>query len=123
VLGLHFGKLLGEWRALELVRRHRPKLVVLVVLMPLYGTPMAAVEPPPLPEIAAFFRAAREAFPHVPVGLGCARPVGPQKAAIDRLAVDAGLDGIAYPADGIVAYARERGRAPLFHDACCGVNW
>jgi uncharacterized radical SAM superfamily protein len=123
VLGLHYGKMLGEWRALEMIRRHRPKLVVLVVLMPLYGTRMAAIPPPPLPEVASFFRAAREAFPDVPVGLGCARPVGEQKLAIDRLAVEAGLDGIAYPAEGIVAYARERGRVPLFHDACCGVNW
>lgn len=123
VLGLHYGRMLGEWRALEIIRRHRPKLVVLVVLMPLYGTRMAAVEPPPLPDLAAFFRAAREAFTHVPVSLGCARPVGSQKAAIDRLAVEAGLDGIAYPAEGIVSYARERGRDPRFHDACCGVNW
>jgi hypothetical protein len=123
VLGLHYGRMLGEWRALEMIRRHRPKLVVLVVLMPLYGTPMATVAPPPLEEVAEFFRTARAAFPDVPVGLGCARPAGKQKAAIDRLAVDAGLDGIAYPAEGIVAYARERGRAALFHDACCGVHW
>jgi uncharacterized radical SAM superfamily protein len=55
--------------------------------------------------------------------LGCARPIGPSKAEIDRRAVDAGLDGIAYPAEGIVAYAESRGLRPQFHDACCGVNW
>ncbi len=69
------------------------------------------------------YRAYNAAFPEIPVSLGCARPVGPQKMVIDRLAIDAGLDGIAYPADGIVAYAQERGRTPRFHDACCGVNW
>ncbi len=123
VLGLHYGRMLGEWRALEMIARHRPKLLVLVILMPLYGTPMAAVEPPPVGQIGAFFKTAREAFPEIPVTLGCARPIGPRKNAIDRLAVEAGLDGIAYPAEGIVEYARERGRAPRFHDACCGVNW
>lgn len=123
ILGLHYGRMLGEWRALEMVARHRPKLLVLVVLMPLYGTPMAAVAPPPVEELGAFFRTARGGFPDVPVMLGCARPIGPQKAAIDRLAVDAGLDGIAYPAEGIVSYAQACGRAPRFHDACCGVNW
>ena len=91
--------------------------------MPLYGTAMATVTTPSVEEIGAFFRTAREAFPDIPVSLGCARPIGPQKTAIDRLAIDAGLDGIAYPAEGIVAYARERGRTPRFHDACCGVNW
>jgi len=25
--------------------------------------------------------------------------------------------------EGGLAYARERGRDPRFHDACCGVNW
>lgn len=123
ILGLHYGRMLGEWRALEMIARHRPKLLVLVILMPLSGTPMAAVTPPPAEEIGAFFRASRLAFPDIPVTLGCARPFGEQKTAIDRLAIDEGLDGIAFPAEGIVAYARERGRLPRFHDACCGVNW
>jgi uncharacterized radical SAM superfamily protein len=55
--------------------------------------------------------------------LGCARPLGPVKSQIDRLAVDAGFSGIAYPAEGVVAYAEARGLTPQFHDACCGINW
>ncbi|MBI2159206.1 MAG: radical SAM protein [Candidatus Rokubacteria bacterium] len=123
VLGLHYGKFLGEWTALEMIARHRPKLLVLVVLMPLYGTPMAAAAPPPIGEIGEFFVTARRALPATPIALGCARPLGPAKRAIDRLAVDAGLSGIAYPAEGIVAYAEARGFTPAFHDACCGVDW
>jgi len=42
---------------------------------------------------------------------------------IARALVDAGLNGIAYPAEGIVAYAQARGLTPKFVDACCGVNW
>lgn len=123
ILGLHFGRMLGEDRALEMVVRHPPRLLVLVVLMPLSGTGMADVAPPPLAEIGAFFKKARAALPGTPVMLGCARPLGAMKVAIDRLAIDAGLDGIAYPAEGIVAYARERGREPEFINACCGVSW
>jgi len=123
ILGLHYGRLLGEWRALEMVARRSPKLLVLVILMPLYGTPMAGAAPPPADEIGAFFDQARAALPHTPIMLGCARPIGPLKAEIDRRAVDAGLDGIAYPAEGIVAYAESRGLRPQFHDACCGVNF
>jgi hypothetical protein len=123
VLGLHHGRLLGEWRALEMVTRHPPKLLVLVILMPLLGTPMAHVPPPSREEIAAFFREARLALPERPIVLGCARPMGPAKREIDRAAIDAGLDGIAYPAEGSVAYARELGRSPQFVNACCGVTW
>jgi uncharacterized radical SAM superfamily protein len=42
---------------------------------------------------------------------------------IDRAAVDAGLNGIAYPAEGVVDYARKKGLTPEFVNACCGVNW
>lgn len=123
ILGLHYGRFLGEYAALEMVARHRLRLLVLVVLMPLYGTPMAGVNPPSAEEIGALFRYARSRLPNTPIMLGCARPLGPLKATIDRLAVDAGLNGIAYPAEGIVGYARARGLVPRFHDACCGVAW
>ncbi len=123
ILGLHFGRMLGEQRALDMILRHPPKLLALVVLMPLRNTPMAQVAPPPLDEIGAFFQKARLALPSTPVMLGCARPMGPLKTEIDRLAVDAGLNGIAYPANGIVEYARQAGLRPQFINACCGVDW
>jgi len=123
ILGLHFGKMLGEWRALEMIAAHPPKLLVLVILMPLTGTPMAGARPPTADEIGAFFELARKTMPETPVMLGCARPLGPIKAEIDRLAVDAGLNGIAFPAEGILDYARQRGLEPNFVNACCGVSW
>lgn len=123
ILGLHFGKMLGEDHALEMILRHPPKMLVLVVLMSLTGTPMMGVTPPPLEEIGAFFEKSRKALPSTPVMLGCARPMGNLKAEIDRLAVNAGLNGIAYPANGIVEYARQNGLRPQFINACCGVSW
>jgi hypothetical protein len=123
LLGLHFGQMRGEWTALEIIARHARKFLVLVILMPLTGTPMVGVTPPPVPEIAGFFALARQALPDTPVMLGCARPLGKTKIDIDRAAVDAGLNGIAYPAEGIIAYARERGYTPKCVDACCGVQW
>jgi uncharacterized radical SAM superfamily protein len=123
ILGLHFGKILGEENALEMILRHPPKILVLVVLMSLMDTPMMGVTPPPLEEIGAFFKKARKAFPSTPVMLGCARPMGNLKFEIDRLAVNAGLNGIAYPANGIVEYARQNGLRSQFINACCGVTW
>jgi len=123
IMGLHFGQMLGEWRALEMICKYAPKLLVLVILMPLSGTPMAISKPPSLSEIGAFFETARKALPTKPVMLGCARPLGLMKREIDRLAIDAGLNGIAYPADGIVDYAHQRGLEANFINACCGVSW
>ena len=76
-----------------------------------------------LSEIGAFFEASRKALPNSEIMLGCARPLGAMKVGIDRLAVDAGLNGIAYPADGVVAYAESRGLQPEFINACCGVSY
>jgi hypothetical protein len=123
VLGLHWGRLIGEWEALEMIARQPVSALVLVVLAPLTGTPMARVAPPPLEDLSDFFALARARLPGTPVNLGCGRPPGQFKVALDRAAVDHGLNGIAYPAEGIVSYARERGLEPAFHEHCCSLTW
>jgi hypothetical protein len=84
---------------------------------------MAQTTPPSTEEIGDFFQLARARMPDTPIALGCARPAGISKQTIDQMAIDAGFNGIAYPAEGAVAYAEARGMTPRFHDACCGVNW
>ncbi len=123
VLGLDYGQFRGEGAALTMVARYPVRALVLVVLMPLLGTAMDRVQPPAPEEVAAFFVRAREQLPSTPLLLGCARPGGVWKETVDRAAVDSGLNGIAYPAEGIVAYARARGLRPRFHETCCGVEW
>ena len=123
VLGLHYGTFLGEWEALEMIRRHPVSTLILVVLTPLVGTPMGALSPPPLEEIEQFFVRARAAMPGTPVNLGCGRPMGDFKIALDKAAVDHGFNGIAYPAEGIIDYARRCGLAPRLYEACCSLTW
>ncbi len=123
VLGLHHGRFLGEHRALELISGHPVSTLVLVVLVPLVGTPMGHLPPPPLEDVAGFFETARLAMPGTKVNLGCARPLGRLKADLDQAAVDLGLNGIAYPADGTVAYARSRGLEARMYEYCCSLTW
>ena len=123
VIGLHHGRMLGEHDALEMIRRHPVSTLILVVLTPLVGTPMAHLQPPPIEDVSAFFATARAAMPDTKVNLGCGRPGGEMKVALDRAAVDHGLNGIAYPAEGMVAYARSRGLEPSFHEYCCSMTW
>jgi uncharacterized radical SAM superfamily protein len=122
VLGLHHGKMLGEENALEIVARHPVSALILVVLTPILSTPMRDVEPPSPGEVGEFFARARLRLPSTPIYLGCARPGGIHKQETDRRAVDMGLNGIAYPAEGIVAHARRRGLEPVFHEACCSIH-
>jgi lipoyl synthase len=123
VLGLHYGTFLGEHRALEMLTRYPVSTLILVVLTPLTGTPMAHIPPPPTDQVAEFFGTARLAAPATPINLGCARPLGPAKTELDQAAIDLGLNGIAYPADGAIAYAASRGLTPRLFEYCCSLTW
>lgn len=123
VLGLHYGQFLGEWNALDMIGRYPVSTLILVVLTPLIGTPMGELEPPPVGDVTDFFGLARVTMPDTKINLGCGRPGGAMKVALDRAAIENGLNGIAYPADGMVAFAREQGLEPAFYEYCCSLTW
>ncbi|RLI13520.1 radical SAM protein [Candidatus Bathyarchaeota archaeon] len=119
VVGLHYGRLLGELEALEMIARHRPAAVVVVALMPLEGTPMEHVRPPSPQEIARVLAYARSLMPSTPIVLGCARPRGPHRTKTDILAIMAGANAIAFPSDEAVQVARALGLDTRFSGTCC----
>ncbi|MBI4188990.1 MAG: radical SAM protein [Betaproteobacteria bacterium] len=121
VIGLHYGRLLGEWNALEIVRRQRPAALVLVVVMPFYAPQNRSFATPDPHQVGRFFPDARGALPDIPLLLGCARPAGAVKAQIDAYAVMAGLNGIAHPADGMIELAARLGREVRVTPACCSI--
>ena len=123
ILGHYFGKMNGEWDALDMIKNYPLKTLVLVILLPLTGTGMERVIPPSMEEIGGFFETARLSLPSTPILLGCARPLGNIKIDIDKSAINAGLNGIAFPSEGIVGYAQDKGLEPSFINACCGVTW
>jgi lipoyl synthase len=121
VIGLHYGRLLGEWNALEMIQRHLPDAVVLVVVMPFYAPESRPFETPDSHAVGRFFMDARKALPQTPLLLGCARPAGMAKAQIDSYAVMAGLNGIAHPTDGSVELAARLDRRVKVTPACCSI--
>ncbi len=121
VIGLHYGRILGEANALDIVARHRVHALVLVVLMPFYAKPGRFVTPD-AHQVGRVFLAARRRLPGQEVLLGCARPPGMHKRVTDAYAVMAGLDGIAFPADGMVAVAEAIGRSAHQEHACCSIK-
>ncbi|MGB9792383.1 MAG: radical SAM protein [Thermacetogeniaceae bacterium] len=121
VIGLHYGRLLGEMNALEMISRAEPQAVVLVVLTPMKGTEMAGVESPPVEEAARVIAAARLMNPGIPIALGCARPSGRYKQQVEKLALDCGVNAIAYPDEATVSYALARGLQTVFSEECCSI--
>ena len=121
VIGLHYGRILGEARALEIVARHRIHSLVLVVIMPFYAKP-GTFATPATSDVGRIFLEARRRIAEREVLLGCARPPGMHRRVTDAYAVAAGLDGIAFPADGTLAVAGAIGRPVVQEHACCSMK-
>lgn len=123
VVGIHYGQIRGEKKALTVISKHHPAAVVVVALMPLAGTPMEHTTPPSSTEIARVVLAARLLMPTTPLLLGCARPRGMNKIETDILAIKAGVNGIAYPSEEVCNLTQEMGLSFDFHQQCCSLMW
>ena len=121
LLGLYYGHIRGEYRALGYVTEAAPQCIVIISITRIGGTRMERVEPPSPEEMARFMAIARILNPEVPLILGCMRQSGQAKPNVERLAVDAGLNAIAYPLDRTVGYARSRGLKAVFTEECCSL--
>lgn len=121
VIGLHYGQIVGEANALDIVSRHPIHSLVLVVIMPFYAKAGTFVTPD-TSDVGRIFHEARVRLPEKQVLLGCARPPGMHKRVTDAYAVMAGLDGIAFPADGTVAVADAIKRTHHQEHACCSIK-
>ncbi len=119
LVGLHYGKLKGELRALKLISRHDPAAVIVIALTPIRGTEMEGVDPPSPEDIARVLVAARFMMPSVPVVLGCVRPKGRHRVETDTLALKAGVNAIAFPTERAIRLAESMGLAVSFSPLCC----
>lgn len=123
VVGLHYGELRGERRALEVALKHDIKALTVVVLMPLSGTPMERAKPPHPLVVGRILVAARLLLEDKPLLLGCARPRGVYKSVVDALGIRAGVNGLAYPSAEAYLVAERLGLEVEFRTECCSLVW
>jgi len=119
LVGLHYGELKGELEALRMIAKYSPSAVIVIALMPIHGTLMEAATPPIPLDIARVLVAARLMLPKTPLVLGCMRPKGKHKAETDVLAVKAGVNAIAFPADQAIQLAESMQLETSFSSLCC----
>jgi len=119
VVGLNYGRIKGEYHAIDLIKRYDPDALVIVSLMPLPGTPMENVLPPSPEEIAKIIATARIKMKDVPISLGCARErTNPD---IDVLAVECGVNRIALPSEEAITKAQEYDLDINWKKTCCSI--
>jgi uncharacterized radical SAM superfamily protein len=121
IIGHHFGEIRGEWRALEMVTRVAVETIVLVILKNLQPNGENHFKVPKPDEISKISAIARILNPDIPIRMGCIRPAHPWKAAMERSAIDSGINTIAYPLQGTIDYAREMGLDTKFIEMCCSL--
>lgn len=121
VAGLHYGEMKGELNALRMISEFEPPILVIVVLMPLAGTPMQEILSPNPFEIAKLMTSARIQMPNTLISLGCARPRGKVSEELEILAIDSGVNRIAIWSDVAIKRAKEYGLQTEFHKTCCSV--
>ncbi|MEM2148042.1 MAG: radical SAM protein [Candidatus Bathyarchaeia archaeon] len=119
IVGLHYGKLKGEFNALKMIHKYKPSAIVIIAFMPIHGTEMAHVKPPTSIDIAKVLASARAMFPETPISLGCMRPKGRHRIETDILAIKAGVDAIAFPAEEAIKFAEASGCKISFSSYCC----
>jgi uncharacterized radical SAM superfamily protein len=119
IVGLHYGELKGELHALEMISKYEPSALVIIAFMPIHGTKMVNIEPPEPIDIAKVITAARLAFPKTPLVLGCMRPKGKHRINTDILALEAGVDAIAFPTEEAIKFAENQGYKIGFSSFCC----
>lgn len=119
LVGLHYGKLKGELEALKMISRHSPSALITIAFMPIHGTPMEKVSPPEPEDIVKVLASAKILMPETPMVLGCMRPKGEHRKRTDVLAVGAGVDAIAFPAEEAIKLAESMNLELSFSSLCC----
>jgi uncharacterized radical SAM superfamily protein len=123
VAGLNYGSIQGEYEALQIIRRFQPSALVVVVLTPLKGTPMARVSPLSPIEVARLIAQARLIMPDVPISLGCERPRNKRNELMEALAIYAGATRMAVWSQRTVDLVLDLGLKSLFQPTCCSVPY
>ncbi len=118
-IGLNGGRHSGELRALELLGELGVDEIAFLALVPTPGTRFAGSHAPGPERVAEVVARARLLFPDIEISLGCMRPKGADRLAIDRAGIDAGVNKLVVPPREALNYASKRGLEVRFGDECC----
>lgn len=118
-IGLHGGKINGEYEAVKILKKLGLEQLVFIVLIPTSGTEYSNVEPPILEEVIEFLVWARKELPNIPLTLGCMRPGGKYRSKLDLAAIECGINGIVQPTRTALERAEELGLIIQENKECC----
>ncbi|HMF32792.1 MAG TPA: radical SAM protein [Candidatus Lokiarchaeia archaeon] len=121
-IGLHYGQLKGELDALELIAKYDPSTIVFIILIPPTDGPNRGLFATPTPDdVGKIFCTARAALPHTELFLGCMRPGGVVRSAIERRAIEAGASTIVIPTRETREWLAAQEIPIRTYNSCCAI--
>ncbi|MCW4048838.1 MAG: radical SAM protein [Candidatus Bathyarchaeota archaeon] len=117
-VGLHYGEVRGEYKALEVAASIEPEVIEFISLIPTPDTPMADVNAPAIDDIVALIKEAKKVSPGSDIALGCMRSRG-YKTQLEQQAIKAGVDRIALASRSTERWAEKQGYKVKRIDGCC----
>lgn len=110
LIGIEQGKIIGEYRAIDMIAEAKPGACAILV--------MTDGETPDPEEVQKVMEYAREGLKSH-LSLGCMRGRGKTRIIYERMALDLGFDGIANPSQEAVEYAKSSGLEAMCVEDCC----
>ncbi len=116
-IGLDFGRIGWEYRAIDMLLDYPIDVLVLDVLIPTKGTEMENVPRPGVEESLDVVRYARERFDGE-LSIGCMRPLGRWRLDFDRGAVLEGIDRLTNPPRRVIEWAKKIRDVEIIYECC-----
>ncbi len=117
IAGLYYGKIRGEYNALDMIAQYSTKNVIIVVFMP----DVLKVSPPDINDVIRLFEYANERFDNVT--LGCARPRGKYRIELEKRLIEKGIiKKMALWSTDAIETAKKRNMKVKFYEGCCSID-
>ena len=116
-IGLDFGRIHWEYRAIDLLTEYPIDVLVLDALIPTKETEMENVPKPSVEESLKVVRYARERF-EGELSIGCMRPLGRWRLEFDRGAILLGVDRLTNPPRKVIEWAKTIREVEIIYECC-----
>lgn len=126
-IGLNWGRITGEFKAIDMISEIEPVAIVFIILIPTKGSKMAQCTPPEISKVIDVIKYARERCKNMPLYLGCMRPRAREfreySQALEKGVIDIGIDGIVLPSKSAVKYLQNKPQKIIIekYNTCCAV--
>jgi uncharacterized radical SAM superfamily protein len=118
-IGLHGGKVKGEYNAIDLLSGLKTQAIVLNVLIPTKGTEYENLDPPSLSDVKDVVSYAKKKMNGKGVYLGCMRPGGLYREKLDAFCIKSEIDRIVMPAKSARVLAKNMDLVINESKECC----